>query len=114
MKVLPLLAISIAICGCKTASDPRMGREWQNHMHEVGESYPAQGKAIELLGPPDNTKTITTDGGEYAPMQPLYCARLPAGTELTVLTYTDEMMIHFLYFKDGQMQCRASQFPSEL
>ena len=114
MRVLLLLAISIAISGCKTVNDLRMAPEWQNNMHEVGENYPTLQKAIELLGPADDTRKITTNGGEYAPLQPLYCARLPAGVELTVLTYKDSMMIHYLYFKDDQMQCRAFQFPSEL
>ena len=91
-----------------------MAPEWQNNMHEVGENYPALQRTVELLGPADKTTTITTDGSEYAPLQPFYCARLPAGVELTVLTYTDSMMIHYLYFKDDQMQCRAFQFPSEL
>ena len=114
MRVLLLLAISIAISGCKTVNDPRMAPEWQNNMHEVGENYPTLQKAIELLGPADDTRKITTNGGEYALLQPLYCARLPAGIELTVLTYKDSMMIHYLYFKDDQMQCRAFKFPSEL
>ena len=114
MRVLLLLAIGFVISGCSTAGHPRLAAQWQNNMHEVGEHFPPQHKALEVLGPADDTRTIITDGSDYVSLQPMYCARLPAGVELTVLTYNDTMMIHHLYFKDGQMQCRAFQFPSEL
>ena len=79
-------------------------------MHLVGESMPSLSRTKELLGPPDSTKTLVTTGGEYAPLQPLYCKKLPAGVRLEVLRYLEGNMLHLLYFNGTEMQCRAFEF----
>ena len=110
MKLFGLLATALVCSACATATPNKRASAWSENMHHVGETMPSLAQTQKLLGPPDSTKTLVTTGGEYAPLQPLYCKKLPAGVKLDVLQYQEGNMLHLLYFNGAEMQCRAFEF----
>ena len=104
---LPLLMI----CSLAAAGHLRSD-QWREDLYFVGESFSPKPIVRNNLGVPDVEEHTKTAGGDYAPFQPLICAKLPEGIALTAWHYQDseQHITYLFYFKGDQMMCMTFIF----